>query len=120
MSPFTFLRRNWERVGAAVSILAGAVTLILGYHGLNDAHSVRDQLPWIISGGLLGIFLLGLGGLLWVSADLRDEWRELWLIRDALVRLAAGQPTGSLGPWSEDAETVSAGARRRRREDSPT
>jgi len=120
MSPLTFVRRNWERVGAAVSILAGAITLLVGYHGIDAAHSVRDQLPWIISGGLLGIFLLGLGGLLWVSADLRDEWRELWLIRDALVRLAAGQPAASLGTWSEDPETAPAGARRRSRSDSPT
>jgi hypothetical protein len=120
MSPLTFVRQNWERVGAAVSILAGAITLIFGYNGINNAHLVRDQLPWIVCGGLTGIFLLGLGGLLWVSADLRDEWRELWLIRDALVKLAAGQPTASLGTWSEDTETVPAGSRRRSRSDSPT
>lgn len=120
MSPLTFVRRNWERVAATASILAGAITLIFGYHGINGAHSVRQQLPWIVSGGLTGIFLLGLGGLLWVSADLRDEWRELWLIRDALVKLAAGQPTASLGTWSENPETVPAGGRRHSRGDSPT
>jgi hypothetical protein len=25
----------------------------------------------------VGVFLLGLGGVLWLSADLRDEWRKL-------------------------------------------
>jgi hypothetical protein len=30
------------------------------------------------------VFLLGLGGMLWLSADLRDEWRELRAIRKRL------------------------------------
>jgi hypothetical protein len=34
-------------------------------------------MPYIASGGLGGIFLLGLGSTLWLSADLRDEWRKL-------------------------------------------
>ena len=35
-----------------------------------------------VSGGMFGLFLLGIGALLWLSADLRDEWRKL----DALDR----------------------------------
>jgi hypothetical protein len=125
MTPMKFLRANWERAGACLSILAGALTLLIGYQRISDANSVSDQLPYIISGGLLGIFLLGLGGLLWVSADLRDEWRELWMIRDALVRLAAGQSGaagGSIAAWFDDIsgaddEVVAAGGSRRRRAD---
>jgi len=36
-----------------------------------------EQLPYIISAGIGGMFLLGLGAMLWLSADLRDEWRKL-------------------------------------------
>jgi hypothetical protein len=78
-------------VGAWVCIAAGAVVLLLGWWGISGTTSVGRQLPYIISGGLFGIFLLGVGGLLWVSADLRDEWRELWQIRDALAKVASGQ-----------------------------
>ena len=41
-----------------------------------------QQIPYIISGGIGGLFLLGLGAMLWLSADLRDEWRKL----DAIER----------------------------------
>ena len=91
MNPMTFLRAQWDRVGAWVCISGGAIVLLLGWWGISGTTSVGRQLPYIISGGLFGVFLLGVGGLLWVSADLRDEWRELWSIRDALVKIAAGQ-----------------------------
>jgi hypothetical protein len=120
MSITKFLRANWDRVGGGLSILAGLVTLIVGYQRISDAHPVSAQLPYLISGGLLGIFLLGFGGLLWVSADLRDEWRQLWLIRDALVRLSAEQSASAGAPlaqWlidinGDEAETSSNGSRR--------
>jgi hypothetical protein len=34
------------------------------------------------------VFILGLGALCWLSADLRDEWTKLDRIEDALNRLA--------------------------------
>jgi hypothetical protein len=91
MNPMTFLRTQWDRVGAWVCIAGGAVVLLLGWWGISGTTNVGRQLPYIISGGLFGVFLLGIGGMLWVSADLRDEWRELWGIRDALNKVAAGQ-----------------------------
>jgi hypothetical protein len=91
MNPMTFVRTQWDRVGAWTCIAGGAIVLLLGWWGISNTTSVGRQLPYIISGGLFGLFLLGIGGMLWVSADLRDEWRELWAIRDALVRVADGQ-----------------------------
>jgi hypothetical protein len=91
MNPMTFLRTQWDRVGAWICIAGGAIVLFAGWWGISGTDKVGRQLPYIISGGLFGVFLLGVGGLLWVSADLRDEWRELWVIRDALVKVAAGQ-----------------------------
>lgn len=91
MNPMTFLRTQWDRVGAWICIAGGAIVLFAGWWGISGTDKVGRQLPYIISGGLFGVFLLGVGGLLWVSADLRDEWRELWSIRDALAKAAAGQ-----------------------------
>jgi hypothetical protein len=42
-------------------------------------------MPYIISGGVGGLFFLAVGGTLWLSADLRDEWRKLDAI-DAAIR----------------------------------
>jgi hypothetical protein len=73
----TYIKAQWDRVGAWAAILIGALALLLGWLGISNTPYVAEQLPYIISGGLVGVFLLGVGGMLWLSADLRDEWRKL-------------------------------------------
>ncbi len=58
--------------------------LISGWVGVSGTNVLSDQAPYIVSGGLGGIFLLGVGATLWISADLRDEWRKLDRIEKAL------------------------------------
>lgn len=77
MDPLTYIRNQWDRVGAWAAIGLGALFLFLGWLGISDTVLPSEQLPYIISGGLGGFFLLGLGAMLWISADLRDEWRKL-------------------------------------------
>ena len=72
-----WVRAQWDRVAAWVCVAAGAVVLIVGWAGVSRYAYPADQLPYIISGGIGGLFLLGLGAMLWLSADLRDEWRKL-------------------------------------------
>lgn len=81
-------RAQWDRVLAAVAVLAGAILLLVGWIGVSGTGFVSEQLPYIASEGLGGVFLLGLGGMLWLSADLRDEWRELRAIRKRLDEAA--------------------------------
>jgi hypothetical protein len=76
-----WLRVQWDRVAASLSIGLGALALVLGWVGTSGTPYVSEQLPYIVSGGLAGIFLLGVGAVLWLSADLRDEWRELRALR---------------------------------------
>jgi hypothetical protein len=85
MDFLTVLRTLADRVLAWVLIGAGALALLLGYLGVKDTAYVVEQLPYVISGGLLGLFLLGLGAVLLLSADLRDQWRALLDIRDDLA-----------------------------------
>jgi hypothetical protein len=85
-----YLRNQWDRVGAWVLIAGGAIALLIGWLGVSDTAYPAEQIPYVVSGGLVGVFLLGLGGLLWLSADLRDEWRKLDAIeRHMLEGLAA-------------------------------
>ncbi len=67
---------------------AGAVALVLGWVGVSGEAFPAKQLPYLISGGIAGVFILGLGALCWLSADLRDEWTKLDRIEEALNRLA--------------------------------
>ena len=87
MEFLSWVRDQWDRVGAVLLVAAGALALLLGWLGISDALLPSEQLPYLLSGGLVGVFLLGLGTTLWLSADLRDEWRKL----DRLEELVRGQ-----------------------------
>lgn len=92
MDLMTFLRSQWDRAGAWVAVAVGALLLVLGWLGVSDTPYVAEQIPYVVSGGLGGIFLLGLGAVLWLSADLRDEWRLLEEIRKAQEGAADAAP----------------------------
>jgi hypothetical protein len=70
-------RNQPDRLAGWLCIAVGALALLLGWVGASGEAIAGDQIPYVISGGLFGIFLLGLGGVLLLSADLRDEWRQL-------------------------------------------
>jgi hypothetical protein len=75
------LRIHWDRALAVACIALGGVFLIVGWVRVGEEVLTAQQVPLIVSGGLGGLFLLGLGAMLWLSADLRDEWRMLDEIR---------------------------------------
>jgi hypothetical protein len=107
MELMTFLRRQWDRVAAGVLLLAGVLVLLLGWVGVSGTTHVAAQLPYFISGGLFGLFLLGVGHMLWTSADLRDEWAELRAIRTLLEDQAQtgspAEPAGETVPSPSEA-----------------
>ncbi|MDQ1506530.1 MAG: hypothetical protein QOD57_4257 [Actinomycetota bacterium] len=82
MALLKYVRDEWDRVSAWVLVVVGLLALLFGWLGVSGTEYVAEQNPYIISGGLLGMFCLGLAAMLWLSADLRDEWRKL----DALQR----------------------------------
>jgi hypothetical protein len=45
----------------------------------------------VISAGVVAIVLCSVAGMMWVSADLRDEWRELRALREQLAEDSAGR-----------------------------
>jgi hypothetical protein len=79
-----WLRLQWDRAAAWTCVLAGAVELLWGWVGVSGTPFTAKQLPYLASCGLGGIFLLGTGAMLWLSADLRDEWRKLDRIEAAI------------------------------------
>lgn len=72
-----WLRAQWDRALATLLFAAGALALLLGWLGVRDEALTVLQVPYIVSGGIGGILLVSAGATLWVSADLRDEWRML-------------------------------------------
>ena len=92
-----YTRNQWDRIGAWLCVIGGAVALLVGYLGVSDTLVTGEQLPYVVSGGMFGLFLLGLGALLWLSADLRDEWRKLDAI-DRHIRDGGGLPKAPSAP----------------------
>ncbi|HWE65083.1 MAG TPA: hypothetical protein VG298_00420 [Acidimicrobiales bacterium] len=86
---------EWDRVGAWGLVIAGIVLLIVGYFGVSGTVFPAEQLPFVISGGIGGLCALGLGCALWLSADLRDEWRKLDRIEAAILQRAPADLSGS-------------------------
>ena len=84
MDILTFVKGQWDLVGAWALVVAGAVTLLIGWFGVSRTPFPAEQIPYVLSAGVGGLFLLGTGAVLWLSADLRDEWRKLDAIEELL------------------------------------
>ena len=85
MSYLRWIRNQWDRAFGVAAVTAGLVVLLAGWIGTSRAIFPAQQIPYLISGGLLGLFLLGLGATAWLSADMRDEWRKLDDFQGAVV-----------------------------------
>ena len=91
MNVKNFLRVHWDRAGAVACLAVGVICLIVGYTGVSGTRETADQIPYVGSGGMVGLFLLGAGIMLWLSADMRDEWRKLDSI-DRHLRAGGAEP----------------------------
>lgn len=89
-----WIRNQSDRVASWACIGLGVVCLVAGWVGVSATAFPGEQMPYVVSGGLVGIFLLGLGGVLWLSADLRDEWRELARLERAVLVGGGTPPEG--------------------------
>jgi hypothetical protein len=86
MEVLNWIRNQWDRSVGLAGFIAGAIVLMLGYWGVSGTRDSAEQVAYVVSGGIAGLFLLGLGATFWLSADLRDEWRKLHEISSDLKR----------------------------------
>lgn len=90
-----FVRENPRLVAALALLVAGIVFVILGWYGTAYTNILTEQIPYLISGGLLGTALIIVAGFLASSASLQRENREL---RRDLVRAIGSMPSGGSNP----------------------
>jgi ribose/xylose/arabinose/galactoside ABC-type transport system permease subunit len=57
---------------AGLCIAVGAIVLVVGYAGIRQEADVALQLPYVLSGGIGGLFLLGAGVGLFLAATLGE------------------------------------------------
>jgi hypothetical protein len=84
MELLSWVRLQWDRVFGVAAMAAGAVALVVGWAKVSGTPYAAEQIPYVVSAGLGGLFLLGVGATLWHSADLRDEWRKLDRLEERL------------------------------------
>jgi len=84
MNLINLAKKQWDRSAAIVSTVIGVIALIGGWLGVRGTPVLPEQTRYIVSGGIGAIFFLGVGATLWLSADLRDEWRKLDRIEQSL------------------------------------
>jgi hypothetical protein len=101
MPLWNWIRSQWDRAFGLAASAVGGVALFLGWLGAHDSLYPAQQIPFLLSGGLAGLFLLGVGCTAWISADLRDEWRKLDLLEEAF-REGRVQPAVPASPTSRE------------------
>jgi len=84
MNLIDLAKKQWDRTAGIVFTVIGVVALIGGWVGVRGTPVLAEQTRYIVSGGIGAVFFLGLGATLWLSADLRDEWRKLDRIEQSL------------------------------------
>jgi hypothetical protein len=97
VKPSRWARLESDRLTGWSLVVLGLLALLLGWIGTSGHAYPAQQLPYILSGGIGGIFALGLGATLLLSADLRDEWRKMDQLADELRQLREGGSASSSG-----------------------
>ena len=87
------IKEQWDRALALLAAAVGALALVLGWVGVSGVSLVTQQIPYLISGAVVGLVAFGVASTLWISADLRDEWAKL----DDIYRAVTDRPPASVG-----------------------
>jgi hypothetical protein len=109
------IRNTWQVLAGSILIPVGVASIILAWYGAAHARVDQQQIPYLISGGFLGLGAIVAGALMywahWLyriydQSDLQHQQflRSQAELRDALLGMAAsgdrnlnGSGTGSLG-----------------------
>ena len=93
------IKQQWDRVLALAAAGVGVAALLLGWIGVSGASLVTQQIPYLVSGAVVGLVAFGAASTLWISADLRDEWAKLDDIHQAMTahQLAGGATADAAG-----------------------
>lgn len=103
----------------AILMPLGVIAIFLGWYGTAHTKYQYDQLPYVVSGGILGLGLIFLGGFLyfgaWVARIGNEQRQSARQIADAMTTLASlianqSGPTPHSGTNGDGAALVLAGA----------
>lgn len=83
---------------------AGFLLIVMGWNGAAGVDYVQGQVPYLISGGVGGLGLIGLGLMLALVQELRRSSAETAARLDALTELIAAERLLEAGPTGVPAD----------------
>src|SRR3954469_12821573 len=116
--PALFWQWVWDSVRPVLGYVLvglGLLALLLGWYGVSGESVVAKQLPYLASGGLLGVALVALGARFMLIQDLRRDSRRLDRLETMVNELHAAllarpdAPGRSLREYSAESEANSNG-----------
>jgi hypothetical protein len=98
-----------------VAGICGGVALLIGYFGVSGTLDPAKQLPYLISGGVGGLFLLGVAAALLFSADLGATRADIAQLQRSVTELSTqiSELRATLEPEPEPVATPANGTTRR-------
>jgi hypothetical protein len=110
----TSISNTWQIVVGAILTPLGLLFILLGWYGAAHASYVQQQIPYLVSGGFIGLGCLLLGGLLywahwlyriydqadlhhgeWMQQSERQHQEQLRVLEQAFTAVA-GEPVSSV------------------------
>jgi hypothetical protein len=72
---------RWFLISGIALMIVGLLVIFGGYWGASGTPYVAEQIPYLLSGGLLGLGFIVAGGALFVRYSL-SRYLRFWLIRE--------------------------------------
>lgn len=110
MNLLKLCRNQWDRVTGVALVVTGLAAVVVAWIAVSGTDFAFEQIPYLLSGGLVGVCLVGLGGTLWLSADIRDEWSKLDRLEEAVRGAAAPHDAGEQRPTLDLADAARPGS----------
>lgn len=116
------IRSTWQVLAGSILIPVGVASIILAWYGAAHARVDQQQIPYLISGGFLGLGAIVAGALMywahWLyriydQADLQHQqlMRSQAELRDALLGMASGGDHNLNGSGARASSAATGGAR---------
>jgi hypothetical protein len=106
-----WVRRATRPVWGWILVGLGLLLVLMGYLGISREALVAKQLPYLISGGILGLALVGFGAMLVGTEDLKRTQERIDHLEDLVADLHAVLLSRSDAPTiSTNGDTATQGA----------
>jgi len=77
------------RVLGMIFVTGGFILIGLAWNGASGQNLIQAQFPYLLSGGIMGLALVILGGTLWMLSTIRGERQVLTEKVDEMIQLLA-------------------------------